>query len=302
MRVRKHLSRAALVFLSASMAWPAISAETSSIPDFTNVIWGRQWPFMEQPKSGPGPIIGRPRTGFGQPMIGNYTSPILKPEAADLLKKRGEISLSGAMIPDPVNQCWPEPTPFVVASQFGMKILQHKDEVTLLYTGNNEARHVRLNVPHPAHVTPSWRGDSVGHYEGDTLVIDTVGQKVGPLSMVDYYGTPFSPALHVIERYRLIDGEAARDAQRKFEAIFFSGGTSPIIGEYGRGLIDPDTTKKGLQVEIIVEDPGMFTTSWSGLVTFRRVGGRWPEAACAETHHLGATREAKMPQADRPDF
>jgi len=49
---------------------------------------------------------------------------------------------------------------------------------------------VRLNQPHPANVTPSWYGDSVGHYEGDTLVIDTVGIKIGPFSMVDMYGRP----------------------------------------------------------------------------------------------------------------
>jgi len=48
-------------------------------------------------------------------------------------------------------------------------------------------------------------------------VIDTVGQKVGPLSMIDRYATPFGPAMHVIERYRLIDGVLARDFQRKQE-------------------------------------------------------------------------------------
>jgi hypothetical protein len=60
----------------------------------------------------------------------------------------------------------------------------------------------------------------VGRYEGDTLVIDTIGENVGPLSMVDRYGTPFSPALHVIERYRLIDGTLARDLQQKHESVF----------------------------------------------------------------------------------
>ena len=70
---------------------------------------------------------------------------------------------------------------------------------------------VRLNQPHPANVTPSWYGDSVGHYEGDTLVIDTVGIKIGPFSMVDMYGTPYSEALHVVERYQLLDYEAAKD-------------------------------------------------------------------------------------------
>ena len=61
-------------------------------------------------------------------------------------------------------------------------------------------------------MTPSWYGDSVGHYEGDTLVIDTVGIKIGPFAMVDMYGTPHSPALHVVERYRLLDYEDAKDA------------------------------------------------------------------------------------------
>ena len=60
-------------------------------------------------------------------------------------------------------------------------------------------------------MTPSWYGDSVGHYEGDTLVIDTVGMKVGKYSMVDWYGTPHSEALHVVERYRMLDYAAAKE-------------------------------------------------------------------------------------------
>jgi hypothetical protein len=45
-----------------------------------------------------------------------------------------------------------------------------------------------MNQPHPAQVTPSWYGDSVGHYEGDTLVIDTIGVKTGPFAVVDWFG------------------------------------------------------------------------------------------------------------------
>jgi len=100
-------------------------------------------------------------------------------------------------------------------------MIQQKDEVILLYLSDHQVRHVRLNVPHSAHPAPTWQGESVGHYEGDTLVIDTIGQKVGPLSMVDRYGTPFSAALHVIERYRLIDGPMARDLQLKARKRIF---------------------------------------------------------------------------------
>ena len=93
-----------------------------------------------------------------------------------------------------------------------MQMLQQPDKITILYCNDHEVRHVRMNEPHPAQVTPSWYGDSVGHYEGDTLVIDTVGVKTDrPFAMVDLYGTPYTQALHVVERYRLLDYEAAKE-------------------------------------------------------------------------------------------
>jgi len=64
-----------------------------------------------------------------------------------------------------------------------------------------------MSESHAAQVTLPGYGDSVGYWEGDTLVIDTIGIKIGPFAMVDAYGTPQSPALHVLERYRLIDYE-----------------------------------------------------------------------------------------------
>jgi hypothetical protein len=63
------------------------------------------------------------------------------------------------------------------------------------YFSDHEVRHGRMNQPHPARVTPSWYGDSVGHYEGDILVIDTAGIKIGPFTKVDQYGTPHIEAL-----------------------------------------------------------------------------------------------------------
>jgi hypothetical protein len=61
------------------------------------------------------------------------------------------------------------------------EILQKKDEVVILSLQDQGVRRVRLNQSHPAQVTPSWYGDSIGHYEGDTLVVDTVGFRIGPL-------------------------------------------------------------------------------------------------------------------------
>ena len=74
-----------------------------------------------------------------------------------------------------------------------------------------------------------------------------------------------------------------------------------LVSDAGRGPIDEDTAKKGLQVEFTVEDEAVFTTPWSGRVTYRRLIGDWPEAVCAENpFFLGS--DAAMPTAYTPEF
>jgi hypothetical protein len=115
-------------------------------------------------------------------------------------------------------------------------------------------------------VIPSWYGDSVGHYDGETLVIGTVGIKIGPFGIVDRFGTPQTEALHVVERYRLIDYEAAMEAQERGlkEWVRVSDETNDA------GLrIDPDYKGKELQLQLTVDDEGVFTMPWSATVTYR---------------------------------
>jgi len=187
----------ALAQTAAPALGPAGSATPSSasIPDFSGIWAHLTWPDVEPPLAGPGPVTNRSRVNGvsnTSQLIGDYTNPILKLDAAEVVKKHGEISLAGVGYPTPSNQCWPAGVPFVFSSNIGMQMLQQPDKVIILYSNDHEVRHVRMNQPHPAHVMPSWYGDSVGHYEGDTLVIDTVGVKIGPFAMVDMYGTPYS--------------------------------------------------------------------------------------------------------------
>jgi hypothetical protein len=285
------------------LASPGSNHTSGSIPDLSGA-WGHNFLLFEAPPAGPGPVVTRRHTPAGTLMfnaVGDYTNPILKPEAAEVVKGSAEKELSGTAIPNPHNQCWPEPTPFTLNIQFGVMIIQRKDEVVLISL-TNQVRRVRLNVPHSPRPVPAWQGESVGHYEGGTLIVDTIGQKVGPLSMIDRFGTPFSAALHVIERYRLIDGKLAQDLQQKHIRNYFLHG-SPYRNTYGMGDIDPDATKPGLQVEITVDDPVTFTTPWSGFVTYRPVLGVWPEAICAEnTQGSGSSWVVIVPKADKPDF
>src|SRR5258708_2188591 len=163
---------------------PANSGKESAapIPDFSG-IWVHSIPGFEPLPSGPTSLVNRSRrNGIGNllELVGDYTNPILKPEAAQVVKRHGEISSRGIGYPTPRNQCWPGGVPFVFPSG-ATQLLQRPDKITILYNYDHQVRQVRLNQAHPAHVTPSWYGDSVGHYEGDTLIIDTVGIDIGCL-------------------------------------------------------------------------------------------------------------------------
>jgi hypothetical protein len=290
----------------------------TSIPDFSG-IWGNSYLYgIEPPLSGPGPVVNKSRVRqrfdvYGRPLspvnapfvsdatrlVGDYTNPILKPAAVQVVKKHAEMSLAGVGYPSPRNQCWPEGVPFIFTNS-GMLMFQQPDKITILYDEDHEVRHVRINQSHSAQVTPSWYGDSVGYYEGDTLVIDTVGFKIGPFSMIDQYGTPYTQALHVVERYRLIDYEAAEENQER-------GGkenSQRAGGSIGAGwAADPNYKGKALQLQFTVEDEGVFTTAWSATKTYRRIIRDWPENVCAENpNKYNTEKDAAVPMADKSDF
>jgi hypothetical protein len=277
------------------------SQSAASIPDFSGRFGRNAFNFEPLP-DGPQPVsnLSRTRDGtsnIGQ-LVGDYRNPILKPETAEIIRKKGEISLSGHAYPDPSNQCRPYNPPFTLAMELGLEMLQKKDSITILYDQDDQVRRIRLNSSHPAKVIPSPMGDSIGHYEGDTLVVDTIGIKPGPYAMTDRYGSPVSDALHVVERYRLIDGGEAKAAQERYEKFDGRLNAAPR-------LIDPDMTKKGLQIYVTVEDPNTFTTPWSGYVTYGRMSARmvWQEQVCAENpNEYYKDRWIGLPKADKPDF
>ena len=175
-----------------------------------------------------------------------------------------------------------------------MEMIQTPDKIVMIYRHGNEVRWVRVNESHPAQMTPSWHGDSVAHYEGDTLVIDTVGMRVGPFSMVDMYGTPQSPALHVIERYRLIDYDIARDAIERNEKENFRAS--------GGGEFDANYRGKVLQLHFTVEDENVFTMPWSATITYRPAVSPRTDLICAENPREPGGKVSMVPQAEKPDF
>src|SRR5262249_47584557 len=112
---------------------------TTSIPDFSGIWWHPSLPGFEPLASGPSPGTNRSRLPSGvnnfNQLVGDYTNPILKPEAAEVVRKHGEISLKGVGYPTPSNQCWPAGVPYLFAS-FGTQVLQQPDKITILYSQN----------------------------------------------------------------------------------------------------------------------------------------------------------------------
>jgi hypothetical protein len=300
----------------ASLTWSCAALaqqpnqDATSIPDFSGIWSHPYFPGFEPPASGPGPVANRlrvrggPQRGVGDPrqLVGDYTNPILKPEAAAAVKKQGELELSGVGAPTPTNQCWPEPMPYILW-KIALLMLQQPDKITIFY--GDEFRQVRMNQPHPARVVPSVYGDSVGHYEGDTLVIDTVGVRTDrPFAMVDMYGTPYTKALHVVERYRLIDYEAAKEGLERAAKEIFRLPPDSIPRNVDR---DPNYRGKHLQLQFTVEDEGVFTTPWTATMTYGRPpmgdgrGAGGAELVCAENPR-NSGRNSALPTADKPDF
>ena len=226
-------------------------------------------------------------------LVGDYTNPILKPHTAEIVKKFGEMSLRGITYPSPANQCWPEPVPYIYKN-FALQIFQQPDKIMMLYEQDHEVRHIRLNGKHPEKVTPSWYGDSVAHYEGDTLVIDTVGTKTNrPFAMIDLYGTPYSEKLHVVERYRLVDYEMAKDGLDRDT----KENQHPPVG------IDRGYRGKHLQLTFTVDDDNFFTTPWTATITYGRGSDEWPETVCAENiNEYYNNKESEVPRAAKADF
>jgi hypothetical protein len=321
-----HMRRdfGSLVILAVAAATPVFgqtagpAAGPAAIPDFSGVWSHPSFPGFEPPASGPGPVVNTSRRPQGADvdgrtlpptdsilvsnparLIGDFTNPILKPQAAEVVKKHGEMELSGAGSPTPTIQCWPEPVPYIF-NGVAMQMLQQPDKITFLYPNDHQARRVRMNQPHPAQVTPSWYGDSVGRYEGDTLVIDTVGVKIGPFPMVDFYGTPYTQALHVVERYRLLDFDVGKEG---LERDAKENRRPPLGADAGAA---PDYAYRGklLQLQFTVEDDGVFTMPWIATITYRRAAEAWREVVCAEnTREVAiAGRAGAMPRADKPDF
>jgi hypothetical protein len=285
------MTRCASMWFSATLLCasavlpPALGAQTAPIPNFSpssDVGWIAVGQNFLPPAAGPGPVMPDPAhlPKPGQPAfrVADLSNPILQPWAREELRKANERALSGKAAYTPKERCWPIGVPgFLLYPVFPVYFVQTPKEIVMIWAEDHQVRRILLNQPHSAQVTPSWFGESVGRYEGDTLVVDTVGMNTR--TFVDSYRTPHTDKLHVVERFRMIDGG------------------------------------KTLEARAHVEDDGAFTTPWDAVQRYRRVDAsgdasdsRVPrngleEMVCAENNgDIFNEGLEPIPTADRPDF
>ena len=180
------------------------------------------------------------------------------------MKRENDNVLAGKIAYTPRSSCMPAGIPAFLMFPVVEPIyfIQTPKEVTMIFEGDAQIRRVYLDVPHSANLKPSWYGESVGHYEGDTLVVDTIG--LNNKTYVDNYRTPHSENLHVVERWKLAD----------------------------------DMT---LEVTLTVDDPETFHEPWKAVNRYRRIQRpRASEEVCAENNQL--LFDYRIPVANKPDF
>jgi hypothetical protein len=204
--------------------------------DFSGVWW------VEQPGRNLIPIDGAPvpLTPEGRRQYDNYQADLKAGKIEDLTRK----------------YCLPDGLPRLLTAPYPFEVVLTRDQATFLHEARHVYRAIPLDTPHPPSQTmlDSYMGNSVAHWDGDTLVIDSI--RFNDETKLDVSGLPHSDQLHVTERWRKFDG-----------------GTR-------------------LEDEITIDDPAIFTMSWTTRITFAyRPDVAIQEYVCGEPHrNQGATK------------
>jgi hypothetical protein len=271
--VVKIVRAVALAACFAAGGTPVFAAGTS---DFSG-LWlrtGDLW-FDALSESDPGKPVQRLDADgpeAGDIWAGDSDNPVLQLWAREIVTRNAESEQRLQHVYTADDSCWPSGVPQAVNLIGPVQFLKARDHIEILYERDHQVRRIWLSRRHSAHVKPSWYGESIGRYDGNTLVIDTIGLKTHKMSVVDPFGTPHTDRLHVVERYRAF--------------------STP----FGRGL----------EVTVTVADPGAFTRPWTGTAEYTqdKATTQMDEIVCAENNRdfPEDSTFGTIPKADTPDF
>jgi hypothetical protein len=180
---------------------------------------------VRAPRPPDGPRPPAPRLPDGTPNLGRidptkgYWAPVQYRDYAAVLVDQKEIPfqpwakalaahrLATDSRDDPQGYCLPPAGPRLMTTPYPMEIIQLPQRIVMIYEGGGHTfRIIHLDGrPHPdaEALAPTWKGHSVGRWEGDTLVVDVVGFNEG--TWLDMGGKPHTDRLHIVERYTRLD-------------------------------------------------------------------------------------------------
>jgi hypothetical protein len=265
----------AVLLCLVTMSFPAQAQR--SVPDF-NGVFGRDVHNMIKPYS---------RAPRGYNVIDGYNNEYLKPWVVELIERDSLMERSGQAVITAHSVCYPESVPYVFGGTT-IQILQTPAEITFLFADPGQFRTVHLNRPHAKNPKPSYWGESVGHFEGDTLVIDTIGIAVNPQSgSMGFFGAPHTRNLHLVERWRFLkDGEAS---------------TAPPVRNDSVDAAAVIQGAKHLRLTFTVDDPIAYRKPWSVTLDYVPIKTRVREYVCAENSR-SPQLSPLLPTAEVPDF
>jgi hypothetical protein len=272
-----------VVFLAASLVTASTQASAAPVPEFgPNPAVG--WLVISNgflpPDSGAGPIRQDPahpyvgndefrRTGRQPTMpFADLSNPIPSAPDAQSTAKTQRARARGQST-DARDRLRPAGgAAFLIRSNVQPYFfVQAPDKVVILLQDDAQFRQIYLTGAHSKNLKPSWSGESIGHYEGDELVVDTIG--IAGKAPIDKFFTPHTDQLHLIERFRLT-----------------SGGDR-------------------LEVSVRFEDPGAFTVPWNGKIVYQRVEPGRAERVFPPGANSGATEAGPILEkrcAENPFF
>jgi hypothetical protein len=214
---------------TAQHAGPAKARAASGKPDFSGV-----WFIPE----------------YRRNLLPNEDPPF-RPWAEAELKKRDTENLqadpdSG---PDPTERCIPPGVPRIMLQPFPWEIIHARGKVVIIFEYQSIVRQIFTDGRgHPKDLEPTYMGHSIGRYEGDTLVVDTIG--LNDKTWLDPMGLPHSDALHVIERLRRVNHDT-------------------------------------LEVTYTIDDPKAYTKTWTAQRTFKlKPDWQIKEYVCSENNNV----------------
>jgi hypothetical protein len=230
---RRHALSAAALLLAIAAPHAAAQAPAQNVPDLTGVYLVRDF-------RGNLADMSPEFRGKGYPM---HAEELKRLKAFQTMRDK----LPPEQDPSPSARCLPPGLTFIMTAPYPFEIVQTPTKVLTYHDFGNFVRQIRLTTRDHGDPTPSWLGHSVGWFEGDTLVVDTVG--FNGKAWLDASGLRSSDKLHTVERFRKVKGE--------------------------------------IEYSVRIEDPDVFTQPWTAMAHFApQPGFEIEEFVCLDNNKI----------------